>query len=143
MDTAFSRATGMAPGTASLVGSLQYISDTRPRLYRATSFRIREARWWPRHTLITQDHRDASEAVTAFQLSSWNGTPHSSVSTRLRKQSPTLEEGVVFDDKCTALSSNVLCRSFADLNKMQRLHSRPSGSEQLIAVGCDARYRRG
>jgi hypothetical protein len=70
MDTAFSRATGIAPGTASLVGSLQYISDTRPRPHRATSSRIREARWCPRHTLITQDHHDASEAVTAFQLSS-------------------------------------------------------------------------
>ena len=44
--------------------------DTRPRPYRAASSRISEARWWPRHTLITQDHHDAREAVTAFQLSS-------------------------------------------------------------------------
>jgi hypothetical protein len=78
-----------------------------------------------------------------FNSLRWNGAPDSSVSTRLRKQSPNLEEGVVFDDKCIALSNNVLCRSFADRNKMQRLHSRPSGSEQLIAVACDARCRRG
>jgi hypothetical protein len=69
MDTAFSRATGIGSRN-SFPCSLQYISDTRPRLHRATSSRIREAQWWPRHTLITQDHHDASEAVTAFQLSS-------------------------------------------------------------------------
>lgn len=128
MDTAFPGLRALAPGTASLVGSLQYISDTRPRRHSATSSRIKEARWWPRHTLITRDHHDASEAVTAFQLSSMEWRAHSSVSTRLRKQSPNLEEGVVFDDKCIALSNKVLCRSFAARNKMQRLHSRPSGS---------------
>jgi hypothetical protein len=106
MDTAFPGLRALAPGTASLVGSLQYISDTRPRPDRATSSRIREARWWLRHTLITQDHHGASEAVTSFQLSSMEWRD-SSVSTRLRKQSPNLEEGVVFDDKCIALSNNV------------------------------------
>jgi hypothetical protein len=70
MDTAFSRATGIGSRNSFPCWFMQYISDTHPRRHSATSSRIREARWWPRHTLITRDHHDASEAVTAFQLSS-------------------------------------------------------------------------
>jgi hypothetical protein len=70
MDTAFPGLRALLPEQLPLLVHCSTSVTPDPRPHRATSSRIREARWWPRHTLITQDHHDASEAVTAFQLSS-------------------------------------------------------------------------
>jgi hypothetical protein len=54
-----------------------------------------------------------------------DGAPHSSVSIRLRWQSPNLEDSIVFDDKCIALSNNVLANNVFGQQRFVQIMRRP------------------